>query len=638
MQTSGWLQLALYVVALAAITKPMGLYLMQVLDANGRTWFDPVLRPLERVTYRLMGVKSDREHDWKQYTFAMLLFSLVSCLFTYAILRLQHLLPLNPQGFAALSPDLAFNTAVSFTTNTNWQSYVGESTMSYLSQMVALTIHNFTSAATGIALAAALVRGIARHSAKTLGNFWVDLVRTTYYLLLPICVVFAVFLVSQGMIQNFRPYTKAKLTESFIIQVPKVDEKGQPVTTNVAVVIQAPKLDAQSKPVLANGVAVMVDVPQLDAKGQPLMTNLSVMVAQKVEEQTIVQGPMASQVAIKMLGTNGGGYVNANAAHPFENPTPLSNFLQMLSIFAIGSGLTYYLGRMTKNQAHGWAVWSAMTALFIAGVLVAWWAESAGNPIHQHLGIAVADGNMEGKEVRFGIFNSALFATITTDASCGAVNAMHDSFTALGGLVPLFNIQLGEIIFGGVGAGLYGMLVFVVLAVFIAGLMVGRTPEYLGKKIQSYEVKMAMLALLVLCLSILGFSAWAAVSQWGLAGLNNSGPHGLSEILYAFSSGTGNNGSAFAGLTANTPWYNTTLGLAMLIGRFLMIIPIMALAGSLVQKKIAPPSAGTFPVSGGTFVVLLLGTVLLIGALNFLPVLALGPIVEHFLTAQGKLF
>jgi K+-transporting ATPase ATPase A chain len=362
------------------------------------------------------------------------------------------------------------------------------------------------------------------------------------------------------------------------------------------------------------------------------------MIDQKMDEQVIVQGPMASQVAIKMLGTNGGGYVNANAAHPFENPTPLSNFLQMLSIFSIGSGLTYYLGRMTKNQAHGWAVWTAMTVLFLAGALLCWWAEANGNPIHQQFGVAVADGNMEGKEVRFGIFNSALFATITTDASCGAVNSMHDSFTALGGFVPLFNIQLGEIIFGGVGAGLYGMLVFVVLAVFIAGLMVGRTPEYLGKKIQAYEVKMAMLSLLVLCLSILGFSAWAAVSKWGLAGLNNSGPHGLSEMLYAFSSGTGNNGSAFAGLTANTPWYNTTLGLAMLIGRFLMIVPIMALAGSLLQKKISPASAGTFPVSGGTFVVLLLGTVLLIGALNFLPVLALGPIVEHFLTLQGKVF
>jgi K+-transporting ATPase ATPase A chain len=638
MNSSGWIQLTLFVAALAVITKPMGLYLMRVLDANGKTWFDPLLRPLERLTYRLMGVKPDKEHDWKQYTLAMLLFSLVSCAFTYAILRLQHLLPLNPQGLGPLSPDLAFNTAVSFTTNTNWQSYVGETTMSYLSQMVGLALHNFVSAATGIAIAAALVRGIARHSAKTLGNFWVDLVRVTYYLLLPICVVFAVVLVSQGMIQNFKPYTKAKLVEPYTIQVPKVDDKGQPVTTNVTVMVQTPKLNAKGQPVMANGAAVMMDVPQLDAKGQPVMTNVAVMVDQVVDEQLIVQGPMASQVAIKMLGTNGGGYANANAAHPFENPTPLSNFLQMLSIFSIGSGLTYYLGRMVKNQKHGWAVWSAMTTLFLAGVLLCWWAEAKGNPIHQQLGIAAADGNMEGKEVRFGVFNSALFATVTTDASCGAVNSMHDSFTALGGFVPLFNIQLGEIIFGGVGAGLYGMLVFVVLAVFIAGLMVGRTPEYLGKKIQAYEVKMAMLSLLALCLSILGFTAWAAVSEWGKAGLNNQGPHGLSEMLYAFSSGTGNNGSAFAGLTANTPWYNTTLGLAMLIGRFLMIVPIMALAGSLVQKKISPPSSGTFPVSGGTFIVLLLGTVLLIGALNFLPALALGPIVEHFLTLQGKLF
>lgn len=599
MQTSGWLQLALFVGALVLITKPMGLYLMQVLDARGKTWFDPLLRPLERLTYRLMGVKADSEHDWKQYTFAMLLFSLVGCVFTYAILRLQHLLPLNPQGLGPLSGHLAFNTAVSFATNTNWQSYGGESTMSYFSQMVALTIHNFVSAATGIAIAAALVRGIARHSAKTLGNFWVDLVRVTYYLLLPICVVFAVFLVSQGMIQNFNPYTKVKLVEPITISVAKMNDQGQPV------------LDQDGKPVMEQKV---------------------------VDEQLIVQGPMASQVAIKMVGTNGGGYTNANAAHPFENPTPLSNFIQMLSIFAIGSGLTYYLGRMTKNQAHGWSVWAAMMILFLGGVLLCWWAEAQGNPIHHQLGVALADGNMEGKEVRFGIFNSALFATITTDASCGAVNSMHDSFTALGGFVPLFNIQLGEIIIGGVGAGLYGMLVFVVLAVFIAGLMVGRTPEYLGKKIQSYEVKMAMLAMLVLSVSILGFAAWASVSKWGLAGLNNSGPHGLSEILYAFSSATGNNGSAFAGLTANTSWYNTTLGLAMLIGRFLMIIPILAIAGSLAQKKISPPSAGTFPVAGGTFIILLLGTILLVGALNFLPALALGPLVEHFLNAGGKLF
>src|ERR1019366_957132 len=594
------------------------LYLVQVLDAKGRTWFDPILKPLEKITYRFMGVKAEREQDWKQYTIAMLLFSAAGCLFTYAILRLQNHLPLNPQGFGALSPDLAFNTAVRFTTNTNWQSYSGESTMSYLSQMVALVIHNFGSAATGIALAAALGRGIARHSTQLLGNFWVDLVRVTYYLLLPICLVLAVFYVSQGMIQNFKPYTQAKLVESYTIQVQKTDDKGQPVTTNMVVMVQAPKLDEKGQPVMTNGVAVMMDVPQLDAKGQPVMTNVAVMVDQKVDEQTIVQGPMASQIAIKMLGTNGGGYVNANAAHPFENPTPHSNFLQMLSIFAIGSGLTYYLGRMTKNQGHGWSIWTAMMILFLGGALLCWWSEASGNPIHQQLGIAAADGNMEGKEVRFGIFNSALFATVTTDASCGAVNSMHDSFTPLGGLVPMFNMQLGEI--------------------FIAGLMVGRTPEYLGKKIQSFEVKMAMLSLLILCLTILGFASWASVSQWGLAGLNNNGPHGLSEMLYAYSSAVGNNGSAFAGLSANTPWYNTTLGIAMLFGRFLMIVPIMALAGALAQKKISPAGGGTFPVSGGTFVILLLGTVLLVGALNFLPCLTLGPIVEHFLMLQGKLF
>jgi len=610
MNSSGWLQLALYVGALAVTTKPMGLFLMQVLDANGKTWLDPILKPLERLTYKIIGVRSGEEQDWRGYTWAMLLFSLAGCVFTYAILRLQNVLPLNPQGFGALTPDLAFNTAVSFTTNTNWQSYAGESTMSYLSQMVALAIHNFTSAAVGIAIAAAFVRGIARHSTRLLGNFWVDTVRITYYLLLPICLVFALFLVSQGMIQNFKPYTKAKLLETYTIQVTKTDDKGQPVMTNMTVTVD----------------------------GKSVVTNVPVMTDQKIEEQDIVQGPMASQVAIKMLGTNGGGYTNANAAYPFENPTPLSNFLQMLSIFSIGSGLTWYLGRMTKNQAHGWAIWATMTVLFLTGAVVAWHYEAAGNPIHQQLGVSFADGNMEGKEVRFGIFNSALFATITTDASCGAVNAMHDSFTALGGLVPLFNIELGEIIFGGVGAGLYGMLVFVVLAVFIAGLMVGRTPEYLGKKINAFDVKMAMLTLLILAMTILGFSAWAVVSPWGLAGLNNSGPHGLSEILYAYSSCVGNNGSAFAGLSANTPWYNTTLGIAMLFGRFLMIVPIMALAGSLAQKKLVPASSGTFPVSGGTFVILLIGTILLVGALNFLPVLALGPIVEHFLMLQGKLF
>ncbi len=583
MHSTDWLQLALFIGLLALITKPIGIYLTRVLDPQGRTWLDPLLRPIEKLSYRLMGVDASKEHGWQGYTVAMLVFSAAGVLFTYVILRLQHLLPLNPQGLPALSPALAFNTAVSFTTNTNWQSYAGEITMSYFSQMVALTIHNFTSAAVGIAIAAALVRGIARHSAATLGNFWVDLVRITYYLLVPISLVFAVFLVSQGTIQNFKADDRATLVEPIVIP------------------------------------------------GQATVTT-----------QTIVQGPMASQAAIKMLGTNGGGYTNANAAHPFENPTPLANFLQMLSIFAIGSGLTWYLGKTTKSQGHGWSIWTAMMVLFVSGVLACWWAEAHGNPIHQALGVAAGDGNMEGKEVRFGIFNSSLFATLTTAASCGAVNSMHDSFTALGGLVPLFMMELGEVVIGGVGAGLYGMLVFVVLAVFIAGLMVGRTPEYLGKKIQAYEVKMAMLALLVLTASILGFSAWAAASQWGQAGLNNAGPHGFSEILYAYSSATANNGSAFAGLTASPadgdPHYNVTLGMAMLIGRFLMIIPIMALAGSLVRKKIAPPSAGTFPVSGTTFIVLLLGTVLLIGALNFLPALALGPVVEHFLTLHGQLF
>jgi len=573
-----WLQLVLFVTLLALLTKPLGLYLYQVLNPNGQTWLDPVIRPLEKLTYAVLGVKRNDEQDWKQYTVAMLIFSAVGCAFTYAILRLQHLLPLNPQGLAGLSPALAFNTAVSFTTNTNWQSYGGEGTMSHFSQMVGLTLHNFASAATGIAIAAALVRGIVRVSTRTLGNFWVDITRVTYYLLLPVCLVFATFLISQGMVQNFKPYDTALTLDS----------------------------------------------------------------SQGEVQQTIAQGPMASQVAIKMLGTNGGGFTNANASQPFENSTPLSNFVQMLSIFAIGSGLTYYLGRMTRNQKHGWAVWSAMMILFISGVLLCWGAEANGNPIHQTMGIAAGDGNMEGKELRFGVFNSSLFATITTAASCGAVNAMHDSFTPIGGFVPLFMMELGEVVIGGVGAGLYGMLVFVVLAVFIAGLMVGRTPEYLGKKIQAFEVQMAMASLLVLTFSILIFTAWASVSDWGLSGLNNAGPQGFSEMLYAYSSATANNGSAFAGLTA-TPasgdaHYNITLAVAMLIGRFLMIIPIMAMAGSLAQKRLSAPGPGAFPVNGITFVVLLLGTVLLIGALNFLPALALGPIVEHFLMNAGQLF
>ena len=600
MDMYGWLQLAAFVGLLLLLTKPMGLYLFRVMDGEGRTFLDPVLKPVELLFYRIFRVDRKQEQDWKQYTISLLMFSLIGLLFTYLILRIQHLLPLNPQGFGPLSPDLAFNTAASFTTNTNWQNYGGESTLSYFSQMVGLAFHNFVSAAVGIAIAAALVRGIARRTAKTIGHFWVDLVRVNLYLLLPICLFYALFLVSQGMVQNFKAYETVKVVEPYTVQVVKKDAAGQEMK------------DAQGK---------------------------AVMEEHKIDTQAIAQGPMASQVAIKMLGTNGGGFVNANAAHPYENPTPLSNFIQMLSIFLIPSGLTYYLGRMVKNRRHGWAIWGAMAVLFMAGVLVCWSAESAGNPHLTALGIERAGGNMEGKEVRFGIFNSALFATVTTDASCGAVNAMHDSFTPLGGLVPLVNIELGEVVFGGVGAGLYGMLVFVVLTVFLAGLMVGRTPEYLGNKIEAYDVKVSVLAVLVLCFSILGFAAWAAVSPWGIAGLNNTGPHGLSELLYAYSSAVGNNGSAFAGLSANTPWLNNTLGIAMLCGRFLFIVPVLALAGSLAGKKLVPESAGSFPVSGLTFVVLLVGTVLIVGALTFFPALALGPIVEHFImTGSGKLF
>ncbi len=634
MNTSGWIQLVLYVGILLAITKPLGLYLCKVLDVDGKTLLDPVLKPLEKLSYALIRVDPRKEQDWKQYTAAMLLFSLVGMLFTYAILRLQAVLPFqalfNPQKLGAVGEHLAFNTAASFTTNTNWQSYGGEGTMTYFSQMFALVIHNFSSAAVGIAIAAALVRGISRHTSKTLGNFWVDVVRVSYYLLLPICLVFAIVLVSQGMIQNFKPFDSASLADPFTTQVQKMDDKSNPVFLTT----QVPKTD-KNKPVV-------------DEQGKPVMIEQKtpVMIDQKIDTQSIVQGPMASQVAIKMLGTNGGGYVNANAAHPFENPTPLSNFLQILSIFAIPSALTYYLGRMVRHQGHGWAVWAAMFTLFFAGVMVAWHYEAAGNPQLTALGIDPADGNMEGKEVRFGIFNSALFATITTDASCGAVNSMHDSFTPLGGLVPLLNIQLGEVVFGGVGAGLYGMLIYVVIAVFIAGLMVGRTPEYLGKKIEPYDMKMASFVILVLAFSILGFSAWASVSKMGLPdatgaltdGTNNNGPHGFSEILYAYSSCTGNNGSAFAGLTANAPWYDTTLGLATLFGRFAMIVPILALAGSLGRKKLVAESAGTFPVSGALFTCLVVGTVLLVGALTFVPALVLGPVVEHFLMHAGKLF
>ncbi|MGB8959466.1 MAG: potassium-transporting ATPase subunit KdpA [Candidatus Aminicenantales bacterium] len=581
MNLYGWLQLVLFIGLVFAVAKPVGLYLVRVLEPEGKTWLDRPIKPVEQLIYRVLRVDPKVEQDWPRYAMSLLVFSLAGMLFTYAVLRLQHLLPLNPQHFGPVRADLAFNTAASFTTNTNWQNYAGESTLSYFSQMVGLVFHNFVSAAAGIAAAAALVRGIARHSAKTLGNFWVDLVRINLYILLPISIVFSLFLTSQGMIQNFKPSVQAATIES------------------------------------ATGLSP-------DPPGAV---------------QTIAQGPVASQAAIKILGTNGGGFFNANAAHPYENPTPLSNFIQMLSIFLIPSGLTYYLGRKVRNQKHGWAVWSAMAILFLAAALVCWKAEAAGNTRLQALGVDAAGGNMEGKEVRFGIAGSSLFATVTTAASCGAVNAMHDSFTPLGGLVPLVNIQLGEVVFGGVGSGLYGMLVFVILAVFLTGLMVGRTPEYLGKKIESYDVKVSVLAVLILIFSILGFSAWAATSRWGLAGLANSGPHGLSEILYAFSSGTGNNGSAFAGLNGNTPFYNITLALAMLFGRFIMMVPVLALAGNMARKKLVPPSEASFPASGPTFVIILIGTVLIVGALTFLPALALGPIVEHLLmTGSGVLY
>src|SRR3984885_3982835 len=605
MNILGWLELAIFLIVLLVITKPLGIYLVGVLDTNGKTFLDPVVKPVERLTYRLFGVDPEKEQSWLQYTIAMLVFTLVTVLFTYLILRLQGFLPLNqdPKTFQALTPHLAFNTAISFSTNTNWQSYSGESTMTYFSQMVALAVHNFMSAAVGIGIAAAVIRGIARHTAKTIGNFWVDLVRITYYLLLPICLFYAMFLVWQGVPQNFKPYQTAKVVEAQKVQVQKKDASGNPVN---------------------------------DAKGNPVMEE------QTVDSQTVTEGPMASQMAIKMLGTNGGGFVNANASHPFENPTPLSNFIQMLSIFAIPSALTYYLGRMVKSQKHGWAVWMTMALVFVVGFVICWGSEAAGNPQVAALGVNSAGGNMEGKEVRFGITNSALFATITTDASCGAINAAHDSFTPIGGLIPMLNIQLGEIIFGGVGAGLYGMILFVVLAVFIAGLMVGRTPEYLGKKIESYDVKMAAFGILLMSFSILGFSAWACVSDWGQAGRNNMGPHGLSEILYAFTSCTGNNGSAFAGLTAaptnGDPHYDITLAFAMLIGRFGMIIPVMALAGSLARKKLVATGAGTFPVSGPIFIVLLIGTILLVGALTFFPALSLGPILEHFQMYGGKTY
>jgi K+-transporting ATPase ATPase A chain len=590
MTANGWFQIGLYVFVIFLVTKPIGVFMTRVFNRE-RTFLDPVFRPIEKLVYRLTGVDEKREMRWTEYAVAMLLFSGVSMAVLYLVERTQKWLPFNPQKFPNVEPGLAFGTAASFTTNTNWQVYSGESTMSYLTQMAGLAYHNFVSAAVGIVLAIVVIRGIARKETDKLGNFWVDTTRCLLWVLLPVCLAGSLFLVSEGVVQNFKPYTTVDLIQPYTSQGTGPDGK----TTT-----------------------------------------------QTITQQVIAQGPVASQEVIKEFGTNGGGFFNANSAHPFENPTPLSNFFEMLLIFAIPSGLTYTLGRMTGSQRHGWAVWAAMAFLFFAGVTTAYWAEAHGNPLlagtDQRVSELQSGGNMEGKEVRFGIANSTLFATVTTDASCGAVNGMHDSYTPLGGMIPLINIMLGEVVFGGVGAGLYGIFVFVVLAVFIAGLMVGRTPEYLGKKIESYDVKMAMLAVLILTFTILTFSAVSVVKPYGTAGITNPGPHGLSQVLYAYVSSTGNNGSAFAGINANTMWYNTTTATAQLLGRFFMIIPVLAIAGNLAKKKTVPESAGTFPVTGGLFAGLLVSTILIVGALTFFPALSLGPILEHLLMNAGKVF
>ena len=569
MTLSGWAQIAIPFLLVLVLVKPLGLYMAKVFTGE-RTWLWPILRPVERAIYRVSGVDETREQSWLTYAVSLLAFSLVGLIFLYLLQRLQGSLPFNPEGMGAVKPDSAFNTAASFTTNTNWQGYAGESTMSYLTQMAGLAYHNFVSAASGIAVALALIRGIARRRADTVGNFWVDMVRANLYVLLPISIVGALVLVWQGVPQNLNHYAHATTLE---------------------------------------GMA-----------------------------QTIAQGPVASQEIIKEVGTNGGGFFSANSAHPYENPNAITNFIEMLAILSIPAALTYTFGRMVGNTRQGWALFAAMSVIFLVGAAIAYWAESQANPALRNLGIDQAVGNLEGKEARFGVPLSALWAVITTVTSCGAVNAMHDSFNALGGLIPLANIQLGEVVFGGVGTGLTGMLFFALLAVFLAGLMVGRTPEYLGKKVQAYEVKMVALAILIFPAAILAFTAVGAVTDWGTDTLNNAGPHGFSEMLYAFSSGSGNNGSAFAGLGANTGFYNSALGFAMLIGRFLIIIPTLAVAGSLARKQAVPPSLGTFPTTGALWVGLLVGVVLIVGLLTFFPALALGPIVEHLLANQGVTF
>jgi len=598
MTFNGWVQILVFLVLILAVTKQLGVFMTRLLNRE-RTSLDPVLRPIERLLYRTTGVDEDREMDWKEYAVSVLLFSGVSMLLLYLLQRVQGVLPFNPQKLGKVATDLSFNTAASFTTNTNWQAYTPETTMSYFTQMGGLAYHNFVSAATGIALAIAFIRGIARREKDTLGNFWVDLVRGCLWVLLPLSIVGALALVWQGVPQNLKAYDTVKLIE------PQ----------------QVPKVDANGKPVLGPDGKQVIDT---------------------VTEQTIAQGPVASQEIIKELGTNGGGFFNSNSSHPYENPTPLTNLIEMAAIFAIGAGLTYTLGRMTGSQRHGWAVWAAMAILFLAGVTSAYWAESRGNPLlagaNQQVSATQPGGNMEGKEVRFGIANSTLWATVTTDTSCGAVNSMHDSYTPLGGMIPLANMMLSEVVFGGVGSGMYGMLIFIILAVFIAGLMVGRTPEYMGKKVEAYDVKMAMLVALIFPLIILAFTSVSVLKPFGTSSIANPGPHGFSEILYAYTEGAANNGSAFAGLNGNTLWYNVTIGLTMLLGRFWMKIPMLALAGNLVRKKAVPPSLGTFPVTTPLFTVLLISVILILGALTFFPALSLGPILEHLLMLAGKTF
>jgi K+-transporting ATPase ATPase A chain len=590
MTANGWLQIGLFFVVLLAVTKPLGIFMARVFEGE-KTFLDPVLRPVERLLYRVTGIDDKREMDWKEYTIAMLLFSAVSMLLLYLIMRVQQWLPWNPQHFPAVPAALAFNTAASFTTNTNWQNYAGESTMSYFTQMAGFAYHNFTSAGVGIALAIAVIRGIARKESKTIGNFWVDFTRCMLWVLLPACLVIAMVFVSQGMIQNLRPYDTAKLLNPQTVQTTGADGK----TT-----------------------------------------------MQTITDQVIAQGPFASQEAIKIFGTNGGGPLNVNSSHPFENPNPLTDFMQIVMMLSLGAGLTYTLGHMTGSPKHGWAVWAAMGILCLVGVTVIYAMEARGNPllhgVDQQASAMQPGGNMEGKEVRFGIASTALFATTTTDASCGAVNGMHDSFTPLGGMIPLVNIMIGEVIFGGVGAGLYGMVVFIILSVFIAGLMVGRTPEYLGKKIEAYDVKMAMLTVLIFCLIVLVLTGVAIVSPFATSSIANPGPHGLSEILYAYTSQAGNNGSAFGGLNGNTPWFNISGAFDMLLGRFFMVIPVLAIAGNLARKKIVPESAGTFPVTTPLFAFLLMSVILIVSALTFFPALSLGPILEHVLMHAGKVF